>query len=115
MSARNTSTVGSALRMLAVLGLLGSALACPGDEATPPTGEEDTDSGDGDGDPGDGDGDPGDGDGDDCLGPNDCFACEPTTSIEIINACTDATCEAFDNSPARLPLLERDGTLPPLP
>lgn len=108
------------MKMLFAIALLGSSLGCPGDEATPPTAEGDTgdgDSGDGDGDPGDGDGDPGDGDGDgdDCLGPNDCFDCEPTHSVELTNACTDATCEAFDNSPARLPLLERDGSLPPLP
>jgi hypothetical protein len=128
MTNRMTSNVGSAFRALAVLGLLASGIACAGEEAIPPTGDEDTgdgDTGDGDGDPGDGDGDTGDGDGDpgdgdgdtgdECIGPDGCFACEPTNSIQITNACTDATCEAFENTQARLPLLERDGSLPPLP
>lgn len=40
-----------------------------------------------------------------------CFA-NPTTHIEIINACTPA--QALDKTPV-LPLLRPDGTLPPLP
>ena len=40
-----------------------------------------------------------------------CFA-NPTTHLEIINACT--TAQAIDKTPV-LPLLRPDGTLPPLP
>jgi hypothetical protein len=103
------------LKFVFTLALVGLTTACPSEEMAPPIGEEE--SGDGDGDSGDGDGDSGDGDGDgdECLGADGCFACEPTSSIELTNACTDATCEPFENTPARLPLLERDGTLPPLP
>lgn len=50
----------------------------------------------------------------DCEGPDGCFNCAPTKPVEVLNACTDATCEPFDNK-ARLPLLRGDGTLPPLP
>jgi hypothetical protein len=104
--------------LLITLALLGLSTACPSEEMAPPTGEEESgEEESGDGDPGDGDGDPGDGDGDgdECLGPDGCFACEPTSSIELTNACTDATCEPFENTTDRLPLLERDGSLPPLP
>lgn len=48
-----------------------------------------------------------------CLGADGCFECEPTTAIEILNACTDNACSPFDNK-ARLPLLV-DGVLPPIP
>lgn len=50
----------------------------------------------------------------DCEGPNGCFDCPPTRPVEVLNACTDATCEPFANK-ERLPLLGEDGTLPPLP
>jgi hypothetical protein len=43
-----------------------------------------------------------------------CYACEPFTSLEHLNACTDSTCEPFANR-TRLPLLREDGTVPPLP
>jgi hypothetical protein len=43
--------------------------------------------------------------------PDDCIV-NPTTHLEIINACTDAS--KFDKSPT-LPLLLADGGLPPLP
>jgi hypothetical protein len=43
-----------------------------------------------------------------------CYACEPVTSFEHLNACTDSTCELFVNA-TRLPLLREDGTVPPLP
>lgn len=52
--------------------------------------------------------------GEECFGPNDCWMCTPTTNGQVINGCTDATCEAFANA-RRLPLLEPDGSLPPLP
>lgn len=44
-------------------------------------------------------------------GGSDCFE-DPQTHLEIINACTDA--EMVDKDPV-LPLLEPDGSLPPLP
>jgi hypothetical protein len=48
---------------------------------------------------------------DDAAGGPDCYE-NPTTHLEIINACTDA--EKVVRDPV-LPLLEPDGTLPPLP
>ncbi len=62
-------------------------------------------------------GDPGTGDTggtDACLGPDGCFSCPPNDPDELLNACSDATCEPFANKD-RLPLLNADGTLPPLP
>lgn len=50
-----------------------------------------------------------------CEGPNGCFDCVPSKSVELLNACGDASCEPFANTVERLPLLEPDGTLPPLP
>jgi hypothetical protein len=44
-------------------------------------------------------------------GEPDCFD-NPTTHYEIINACTDA--EALEKNPV-LPLLNADGSLPPIP
>jgi hypothetical protein len=49
-----------------------------------------------------------------CLGTGGCWSCAPTTRLEFVNACTSAACSPFDNR-ARLPLLNPDGTLPPLP
>lgn len=43
-----------------------------------------------------------------------CYSCPPTTSDEILNACTDAGCKSFDNG-KRLQHLTADGGLPPLP
>lgn len=51
----------------------------------------------------------------DCEGPAGCFDCVPTKSVELLNACGDASCEPFANTVERLPLLQQDGTLPPLP
>lgn len=45
-------------------------------------------------------------------GDGGCISC-PTTSAEIINRCTTATCARFDR--ARLTRLLADGGLPPLP
>ncbi|MDC3981732.1 hypothetical protein [Polyangium jinanense] len=44
-------------------------------------------------------------------GEPECFP-EPTSHVEIINACTDA--EKVDKA-VNLPLLNADGSLPPLP
>lgn len=52
--------------------------------------------------------------GPECLGPDGCWQCTPQNSGQLLDACTDAACAAFDN-PARLPLLGRDGSLPALP
>jgi hypothetical protein len=49
-----------------------------------------------------------------CTGAGGCWSCAPTTRVEFLNACTSAGCSPFDNR-ARLPLLNPDGTLPPLP
>ena len=46
-------------------------------------------------------------------GDGGCFSC-PSTSAEIINRCTGASCARFDNG-ARLTRLLPDGGLPPLP
>jgi hypothetical protein len=53
----------------------------------------------------------GDGGGGAGVGVSDCFS-NPMTHVEIINACTDA--EKVDKV-VKLPLLEPDGSLPPLP
>ena len=44
-----------------------------------------------------------------------CFACAPVTNDQHLDACTTATCEPFPITTARLPRLNADGTLPPLP
>jgi hypothetical protein len=46
-------------------------------------------------------------------GDGGCFSC-PSTSAQIINRCTGASCARFDNS-MRLTRLLPDGGLPPLP
>lgn len=53
--------------------------------------------------------------GEECLGPDGCWSCEPVQPEQVLNRCTDADCEPFDNSPKRLPLIGRDGSLPPIP
>jgi hypothetical protein len=50
-----------------------------------------------------------------CDDPSGCWACEATNDDQFLNHCTDATCEPFVNDTTRLPLLNTDGTLPPLP
>lgn len=50
-----------------------------------------------------------------CETPEGCWSCLPNTHTQHLNACTDATCEPFPNTKDRLPLLNEDGTLPPLP
>ena len=112
--------------------------ACGGSEAAPPTNEETgtgtpttdtvTDTVDpsttGDTDPTDptdatvdpdstGD-DPTTG-GEECLGRDGCWDCEPTQSEHLLNRCTDGECEPFPITTERLPLLEADGSLPPIP
>ncbi|MBN8612434.1 MAG: hypothetical protein J0L92_17710 [Deltaproteobacteria bacterium] len=50
-----------------------------------------------------------------CDDPTGCYRCTPTTSEQFLDRCTSASCEPFENTRARLPLLREDGTLPPLP
>lgn len=47
-----------------------------------------------------------------CASGGGCYACTPTNTQELLNACTDATCVPFDNS--RCTHLSADGGLPPL-
>jgi hypothetical protein len=49
-----------------------------------------------------------------CQGPNACFACEPTTTDQFLDACTDGQCTPFDNV-KRLPLFKPGQPLPPVP
>jgi hypothetical protein len=53
--------------------------------------------------------------GTDCEDPSGCWACAPTEPEHFLDGCTDATCEPFAVTTARLPLLNPDGSLPPLP
>lgn len=53
-------------------------------------------------------------DGGSCLGARDCWSCALTLTRHFLNGCTSAECSPFDNA-ARLPLLNADGSLPPLP
>jgi hypothetical protein len=53
------------------------------------------------------------GGGGDCMGKDGCYSCEPKTNDQILNHCTEATCQGFDNS--TLMALLKDGGLPPLP
>lgn len=104
-----------------LLSTLALATGCPGEEAQPPVADdgndtqpsEESDTGDTDS--------PGtqtdDGTVDDTgtdTGEEQCVE-EPTEPVELLNGCTDATCEPFANTPERLPLLQADGSLPPLP
>ena len=43
-----------------------------------------------------------------------CYPCAPTTSEQLTNACTSATCVPFDDT-TRLTKLLPGGSLPPLP
>jgi hypothetical protein len=42
-----------------------------------------------------------------------CFGCTPKTTVDYLNACSDATCSPFDDK--RLTKLTPDGGLPSLP
>jgi hypothetical protein len=53
------------------------------------------------------------GSGGSCTGDAGCYACEPKTTTEYLNACSDATCKHFDNT--RCTKLSADGGLPKLP
>lgn len=49
-----------------------------------------------------------------CYTDDGCYDCIPIDEITYLNACSDSACTPFDNR-TRLPLLNGDGTLPPLP
>lgn len=49
-----------------------------------------------------------------CVGPGDCFACEPTKTEEFLNGCTDVACVPYDNGQLQ-GLLQEDGSVPPVP
>ena len=108
----------TAFAFTSALAIAAFAAGCDGDDnavphdtvdaSTSDTGGGGMDSGGGN-DTGTG-GDTGGGDAAD-GGPPSCYT-NPQTHYEIINACTDA--QSFDKSP-RLPLLQPDGSLPPLP
>ncbi|MDB4946598.1 MAG: hypothetical protein JWP97_6132 [Labilithrix sp.] len=49
-----------------------------------------------------------------CNGPAGCFACEPVSELDFLNACTDGSCTPFDNV-ARLPLYKAGQPLPAVP
>ncbi|MBC8072165.1 MAG: hypothetical protein IAG13_27845 [Deltaproteobacteria bacterium] len=122
-----------ALETTALVGLALMLLGCPRDQDTPP--QIDTSNGDADAtntDPSTLDTmDPtsdGSGDldttaassdsgttGNECLGADGCYACNPEDSVQLLNHCTDADCEPFANTQKRLPRLEADGSLPPIP
>jgi hypothetical protein len=53
--------------------------------------------------------------GNECLGAEGCYACDPAHNVQLLDHCTDADCEPFANTPERLPLLDADGSLPPIP
>ena len=97
-------------RWIIAVALLGGA--CGGGQAQPP-GEDDTGDASTDADAGESSGDPTGADA--CAGPEGCFNCPPTKAVELLNACTDASCAPFPNTAERLPLLKPDGGLPPLP
>ncbi len=52
--------------------------------------------------------------GEQCFTDEGCYACIPIDEPTYLNACTDSSCAGFDNVD-RLPLLNADGSLPPLP
>lgn len=88
------------------------------DDGTGMTADDDADDDDGPTDPSgidSSDDDGGSETGVDCEGPDGCWNCAPTDPMQILNACTDSQCDAFSNTADRLPLLERDGSLPPIP
>jgi hypothetical protein len=97
------------------------ATGCPGNEEQPPVADgEGSDTGPGentgttgtDTEPGDETAESTGTDTD--TGEEQCVE-EPTDPVELLNGCTDATCEPFANTPDRLPRLNTDGSLPPLP
>ena len=93
--------------------LLATLLGCAREQDAPP---EDDSGGDASAtDTASGSGSDGSDSGGECVGPGGCYACEPSENQQLLNHCTQAACEPFQNTPERLPLLLPDGSLPPLP
>ncbi|MFO0684762.1 MAG: hypothetical protein U0234_22080 [Sandaracinus sp.] len=53
----------------------------------------------------------------DCVAPSGCYQCPPSTQEQFLDHCTapGVTCQAFPVTTTRLPHLNADGSLPPLP
>jgi hypothetical protein len=51
---------------------------------------------------------------DPCISDGGCYDCPPVAVPHFLNQCTESHCAPFDNK-GRLPRLNSDGTLPPLP
>lgn len=49
-----------------------------------------------------------------CEGDAGCWNCVPKTTVQFLNACTNAACKPFDDA-ARCKNLTADGGLPPIP
>jgi hypothetical protein len=84
--------------------------ACPGNEAQPPVADTGNET-----DPGDGSSSGASADESGTESGGEACVEEPADPVGILNQCTDATCEPFANTPERLPRLQADGSLPPLP
>jgi hypothetical protein len=98
------------LVLIAFLATVPATVACTGDDSAPhETLANDSGSPGDSGNPGDYGGGADGGDAE--AGPPDCYT-NPKTHYEIINACTNAA--RVDKNP-KLPLLQPDGSLPPLP
>lgn len=91
--------------MLAMLGFIACDGSTPSDSGSTSSSSSSSSSSSGMGGEGGSGGGGGNGGGPDCYS-------KPTTHVEIINACTDA--EKVDKA-VNLPLLQPDGSLPPLP
>jgi hypothetical protein len=102
----------STFRVLLAALALGPVIGC-GEQAEPPTDSQASDPTNPSGEPTSDTSDPTEGG--ECEGPDGCYDCPPTQHVHVINACTDASCEPFPNTKERLPLLNDDGSLPPLP
>jgi len=89
------------LRLCVALGLLASSVAC---DAVLGLGQFTFDASVGDA------GDASD----ECIGPNGCWACTPTTNDQFLNSCGGGQCIGFDSTRVT-PFLLPDGGLPPLP
>lgn len=99
------------LLLLSVLGCARDQDAPPGDDTTGTTAPATTGGDDSTG----GVDDSGTSGGNECVGADGCYACEPQTSEQLLDRCTEAQCEPFSLTPERLPLLAGDGSLPPIP
>jgi len=89
--------------------LLPCFAACPGEAEQPPQDEAVASNDDSSPDEGGSESD------DECVGPDGCWVCEAVEVEQVLNQCTEATCEPFANTSERLPLMQADGSLPLIP